>query len=201
MTSTFDPRRRRLVAENTRWQVHFDDLRDPQGQGPADYMVATPKRLGPDLCGGVAVLAESQGRFGLLSVYRHPLGRLGLEVVKGFLDGGESPREAAIRELAEEAGLTCADEDLIALGPCAPEAGTIAALSLGFLARNCQKLPNPPPSDDAQPGQFAWYDLDSALALALGSDEIADSAASPQMLDGITLVCLLRASFRLGPQD
>lgn len=151
-------------------------------------MVATPKRLGPDLCGGVAVLPICDGKVGLLHVWRHPLQQWGIEVVKGFLDGPESSREAAMRELAEEAGLECRPSDLIYLGPAAPESGTIEAVSHGYLARDCRRLAAPPQSDDAGPGQLVWYDPGFAADMALGR-----TGSTPQLLDAITLVCLLRA--------
>jgi 8-oxo-dGTP pyrophosphatase MutT (NUDIX family) len=186
---------RRKVAENSRWSIFFDEIRDSLGRHVPDYMVASPKRLGPDLCGGVAVIAERQGQVGLLNLYRHAIARPGLEVVKGFLEDGEGPIDAARRELAEEAGLACAPDDLIELGPTAPEAATIGAFSLGFLARNCQILDEAPLSDEAQPSQLGWYDLDCAADLALGRkpEGQSDFQTGPGILDAVSLICVLRA--------
>ncbi len=48
------------------------------------------------------VLRAAAGGTELL-VFRHP--RAGVQLVKGTIESGESAREAAVRELAEEAGL------------------------------------------------------------------------------------------------
>lgn len=56
--------------------------------------------------GAVAVLAlDEQGRVLLIRQYRHPVGHTLWEIPAGLLDvDGEEPREAALRELREEAG-------------------------------------------------------------------------------------------------
>ncbi len=54
----------------------------------------------------VAVLAFEEGKMLCVRQYRHGPGRMTLEVPAGLIDPGESPEAAALRELAEEAGLS-----------------------------------------------------------------------------------------------
>lgn len=88
-----------------RWENPFLSLRtdtivDPSGE-PHDRAVVVHQ-------GAVAVLAvDEDDRVLLVEQYRHPLGRRMLEIPAGLLDvAGESARDAAERELGEEADLT-----------------------------------------------------------------------------------------------
>jgi ADP-ribose pyrophosphatase len=55
--------------------------------------------------GAVVVIAlPSPDEMVLVRQYRHPLGRLTWEVCAGGMDPGESPQDAALRELREETG-------------------------------------------------------------------------------------------------
>ncbi len=57
--------------------------------------------------GGAAVVAlDGQGRVALVRQYRHALDDWLLEIPAGKLRPGESPMKCALRELAEETGLT-----------------------------------------------------------------------------------------------
>ena len=57
------------------------------------------------------------------------------EPVAGFIDKGETPIQAAIREAQEEAGLALKPEDLHGLAPFYPSPGALAELMHGFIAR------------------------------------------------------------------
>jgi ADP-ribose pyrophosphatase len=55
--------------------------------------------------GAVGVLArDADGRFLFVRQFRKPINRELMEIVAGGLEKGESPSEAAVRELAEESG-------------------------------------------------------------------------------------------------
>ncbi|MEG2000939.1 MAG: NUDIX hydrolase [Evtepia sp.] len=57
--------------------------------------------------GGVAVFAiDDEERVILVRQFRYPMGEETLELPAGKLEKGEDPREAALRELEEETGLT-----------------------------------------------------------------------------------------------
>lgn len=95
--------------------------------------------------GAVAVLAlrEDRGRPEVLLIqqYRHPVGTFEWELPAGLLDEeGEAPREAAARELAEEADLTAGRWDLLADYVSSP-GGLSEALRV-YLARDLADVPD-----------------------------------------------------------
>ncbi|MEM1903303.1 MAG: NUDIX hydrolase, partial [Pyrobaculum sp.] len=54
--------------------------------------------------GAVAILAVKDGRVILVRQFRPALGLWTLEIPAGTLESGESPEEAAVREMVEETG-------------------------------------------------------------------------------------------------
>ena len=80
-------------------EVHEDQVTQPDGQ-PGLYATIT---MSP----GVAVLAiDDAGYAHLTRQFRYALGSESVEVVSGATDAGETPLQAARRELAEELGIT-----------------------------------------------------------------------------------------------
>ncbi|WP_304512171.1 NUDIX hydrolase [Amycolatopsis sp. GM8] len=79
--------------------LRVDDVRMPGG--------SVAKREVVEHLGAVAIAAvDDHGEVTLIHQYRHPLGRRIWELPAGLLDAdGESPVDAARRELVEEAGL------------------------------------------------------------------------------------------------
>ncbi len=62
----------------------------------------------------VAVLAlTGQGQIVIVDQYRHGLGRVSRELPAGVIDAGETPRQAAERELLEETGYAAGDWQLL----------------------------------------------------------------------------------------
>jgi 8-oxo-dGTP pyrophosphatase MutT (NUDIX family) len=132
---------RRLAAENSRWQVYLDHIADEHGNEVADYLVVAGHHPRADRITGVAVLPVVNDKLLLVRVHRHPLGQMSWEAPRGFIDEGETPAEAARRELTEETGLQCAPDDLVPLGVYAPEPGTLAACGALFAAMRCVGVP------------------------------------------------------------
>jgi 8-oxo-dGTP pyrophosphatase MutT (NUDIX family) len=128
---------RRLAATNSRWKVYLDHLADDHGNEVPDYLVVEALNSRADLITGVCVLPLVGERFVLLRCYRHALGTDVWEAPRGFIDEGEKPEQAALRELEEETGLHCRPEDLVALGHYAPEASTLSARSALYVASRC----------------------------------------------------------------
>lgn len=64
-----------------------------------------PKESLVDAVGVIAILEKSSGPELLLQKqYRPPIDKISIEVPAGLVDQGESPKEAALRELKEETG-------------------------------------------------------------------------------------------------
>ena len=130
--------KRTLTNENRMWRVYADHIRGSDGTEVEDYLVIAPKSARDDLIGGVTVLPIQDGKLVLLRSYRHAVERFEWEAPRGFVDLGEEPAIAALRELEEEAGLLCVAENLRSLGALAPEAGTIRARVALFAALDCK---------------------------------------------------------------
>jgi ADP-ribose pyrophosphatase len=63
--------------------------------------------------GGACVLYEEEGRVLLVRQYRYAYGECVLEVPAGKIDKGENPKNTALRELEEEAGIRVKDARLL----------------------------------------------------------------------------------------
>jgi len=73
----------------------------------------------------VCVIAKNaQGEFLLVSQYRPALERESLEFPAGHVEAGETPEEAARKELLEETGHIC--EHMLLLGKVFPDSGRLA---------------------------------------------------------------------------
>lgn len=83
---------------------------------------------------GVSVLPlDDDGNVHLIEVYRFTLDRTMTEAIAGGMDEGETPREAAERELREEAGISA--EELIPLGVVDQLTEVVSSPNHLFLAR------------------------------------------------------------------
>lgn len=134
--------RRRLVAENQRFELFFDHIQQTDGQEVQNFLVVAPRVKSAQLVTGVSVFALWEGKVGLVRVYRHPVQAYCWELPRGFIDEGEAPAVSARRELEEETGLVCQPDDLESLGLYAPEAGTMAAKVQLYVAHNCTRNAN-----------------------------------------------------------
>ena len=72
--------------------------------GDAARLKAATKENHAD--GVVIFAADDQDRIVLIRQYRYPVGRFVYELPAGLVEPGEDPRQAAVRELFEETGLT-----------------------------------------------------------------------------------------------
>jgi len=64
----------------------------------------------------VLVYHKITGRFLVVEQYRPPVKRRVTELTAGLIDSGETPGQAAVRELSEETGVAVGEEELINLG-------------------------------------------------------------------------------------
>jgi len=106
--------------------VREDRVIQPDGEEGAFGVV--------EMTPGVSVLpVDDDGTVYLVRVYRYTMDRHSLEALAGGIEEGEDPREAARRELAEEAGIDAAE--LIDLGVVDQLTEVVIAPGRLFLAR------------------------------------------------------------------
>jgi ADP-ribose pyrophosphatase len=95
------------LADYGIFRVRRDRARSPRDGSEHDFHVAES----PD---GVAVVALTEDRrLVLVEQFRHPFREVTLELPSGIVDEGESPAEAAARELREETGFEGGEAEVI----------------------------------------------------------------------------------------
>ena len=163
-------RSRRLAGENTVFSIFFDHITGIGGHEVLQYLSVLPKRVISDMVTGVGVLPVKQGKFGLIRVFRHPLGRWSWEVCKGLIDADETTEQAAARELREETGFAVPAAQLIALGIMAPEAGVIAGRIQLFAATLGEKEYTQTADGELGHGELTFFRRDEIIALSQCGD-------------------------------
>lgn len=131
-------RNRRLACENSKFKVFFDHVEEKDGLSVPDYLVVAPKHKLANTVTGVAILPIVDGKYALLEIYRHAIDGHSWEVPRGFVEAGEDCIESVMRELKEETGLYCKEEDIMPLGYMTPDAGILAARIQLFVVNQCQ---------------------------------------------------------------
>ncbi len=131
--------KRTVGCANRLFEVYLDQIASPTGETVSDFLVVSPRHKSENLVGGVAILPILDGMVGLLQIYRYPVSEYTWEVPRGFIDDGENALTAALRELEEETGLLCCDQDVIDLGTIFPDPGILAGRTHIFAATKCQK--------------------------------------------------------------
>ncbi len=144
-------------------------IRFPDGHEAERIVVRHP--------GAVAIVAlDEQGRWLLVRQYRHPAGRVLLEVPAGTLEPGESPERTAARELREETGYAAAELERIGGFYTAP--GFCDEYIHLFLARGLTADPLPQDHDEYIDGPIAMAPAEVARAAATGEIEDAKTLAA-----------------------
>lgn len=178
--------KRTLALENARFFVYTDELTSRNQLLVRDYLVVAPKTVNPNLVTGVAVLPVCEERFGLLQVYRHPIGADSWEVPRGFVDNGESDVVSALREMEEETGLSCDLARVFSLGVIAPDAGVLAARLHLFVATECVRTR---PYDPTELGHKEFRLFDTA--------EIEQMIRNSSIQDTSTLIAYFKYAGRM----
>ncbi|HMK85329.1 MAG TPA: NUDIX hydrolase [Steroidobacteraceae bacterium] len=134
--------------------------------------------------GAAAVVAvDAAGRVCLVRQYRHGVADFLWEIPAGKLDAGEAPEVCAVRELAEETGVTA--RDWTALGLYIPAPSLFTEVIHLYLARELEVgAPNP---DSDEELEIRWLALEEALGRVLGGE----------WNDGKTALALARAEREL----
>jgi ADP-ribose pyrophosphatase len=141
------------------------DVRTDQVAMPGATLATRDVVVHPGAVGIIAM--DIGGRVLLLQQYRHPVGRMLWEPPAGLLDqAGESPLEAAKRELYEEAHLQAERWDVL-LDVFTSPGMTDEAVRI-YLARDVTEAPGPRFEGEHEEASMPveWVPLDEAVRLA-----------------------------------
>lgn len=139
----------------------------------------------PDYAAIVAITGDQQ----IVAVrqYRPAVERYTIELPSGLVDPGESPAEAASRELLEETGYQAGDVEL--LGPMEPDTGRLANQIWSCVATGVRRFPGREPEDGIEVLMYSPAEL--ARATASGQFSHALHVA-------ILMMAVLRGKLKLG---
>ncbi len=177
-----------IVFSNEVLQVQTFPVITAHGEKIPEYLVVRPRHCPEDLITGAAVLATVEGNIALLRIYRPAVDQAVLEVPRGFRDPGETPLQAAVRELREETGLHCPTA-LEPLGEIFPESGVLRAKIALFFAPDCLG------DDTFEPNEIGHRGME-----LLNPAEMSRRVDCGGILDPATLVAWYRVADRLGQQ-
>jgi ADP-ribose pyrophosphatase len=134
--------------------------------------------------GAAAVVAvDAEHRLCVVRQYRHGIGDFLWEIPAGKLDRGEAPESCAVRELAEETGVTA--RRWSSLGIYIPAPGIFTEVIHLYLAEDLETGTARPDADEEL--EIDWLPFEAAV----------ERAASGEWNDGKTAMGLMRAQYRL----
>ena len=134
--------------------------------------------------GAAAVVAlDDAARVCMVRQYRHGIGDFLWEIPAGKLDVGEPPDVCAVRELAEETGVSA--RRWTPLGRFLPAPGIFTEVIHLFLARDL--VVGPPKPDADEELELRWLPMADAIEMVL----------SGECDDGKTALALWRAQYQL----
>ena len=156
--------------------INEDEVTKPDGSG-GTYATVLLKE-------GVNVLAvDDEGFAYFAKEFRYAVGHETVEAVAGGREGGESPEEAARRELREELGVEA--EELVGLGTIQPVTSLVNSASALFLARRLR---------------FTGKDEDAGEVIRtvkMPLEEAVAQALSGELIHSTTCLLVLRAHHHL----
>ena len=86
-------------------KLNLDTVIEPGFQKPVKRVLVKTKAA------GAMVAVNQEGKFILVEQYRYSHNKYFIEIPAGYIDEGETPVQAAIRELKEETGYDCENVD------------------------------------------------------------------------------------------
>jgi 8-oxo-dGTP pyrophosphatase MutT (NUDIX family) len=124
----------RVINKKPLWQGHYlrsvlveyVDGRDENADEGADPRIRNWEAIERVGCNGVVVIVPvtDQGEIILIKQYRPPVDRHVVELPAGLIDMGETPEDAARRELIEETGYAALHLDFLISGPASSGASS-----------------------------------------------------------------------------
>lgn len=152
-----------------RFTIVQDQVKVNGHEQPYDYLEIRP---------GVSILPIKDGRVIVQSQYRYPVCSWQWEIPGGFVDEGETPEEAAIRELKEETGYDV--KNIQSLGAFHPSFGSTNEKIYLFAAECGEKG-----EDAKEPGEMIKT---SEMRL----EEFSELVASGEFMHGAGLAAWAR---------
>jgi ADP-ribose pyrophosphatase len=144
-------------------------LAEPQPSGDPYYMLEVPDY--------VAVVARTrEGRILLVRQYRPIVGRDSIELPSGHVDVGETPEQAARRELLEETGAVAGELEW--LGTLVPDIGRLTNRIWCYFAPDVTAATGPAHVEEG----ITLLDVTEAEALAMAADGRMDHALNLAVL-------------------
>lgn len=121
------------------FSVRADTVRCPQTGQEHDFYVLES----PDWINVIPLTADD--RVVMVRQYRHGTRQVCLEIPGGIPDPGETPAEAAARELLEETGYEAGELEF--LGSACPQPAILNNRSITYLGRDVRKVQAPQPDE------------------------------------------------------
>jgi 8-oxo-dGDP phosphatase len=162
---------RRAIYESSWISLDLVDVELPDGQRFEQHVVRMAR---PVAC---AVVVDDQDRALLIWRHRHVTGTWGWEIPGGRVEEGESPDEAAAREVAEETGWRPGPLRLIVASQ--PSNGSTDSVHYLYRADGAEYLG--PPTDLTEAERIEWVPL----------SEVRSLIAAGTLVSGPTLISLL----------
>ena len=161
--------RSNLVASNRYAEVFMDDVSFADGRKGTHLRIHEPG-------GGVVVLIEDEGgRIYLHKAYHYASNAFSLEIIRGYGESGESAKEAALRELSEEAAFKADTvSPPVLLGEVYPNSTILMSKVQVYLVTVQSPSPSLPASPEEGLKEGGWYCRGEVPSL-IASGQITDS--------------------------
>jgi len=144
VTKPWTVRQSRVLLDRKWLTLREDHVVLPSGHEIEEFHVVDTRNW-------VAVLALTEaGQIVVVDQYRHGLGRVSRELPAGVIDRGETPRDAAERELLEETGYAADEWQLLSDVSTEPSRHTTRAIFYFAGAARRVGAPEPEASEDIQ---------------------------------------------------
>lgn len=181
---------RKKVTSNQVFNIYFDHVVSSNGHEVPEYLVVSAKNETPEQVTGVGILPVATWKtgvrkIGLVRLYRHPVQKMLWEIPRGFVDSENHSSESALRELEEEMGIVCQQNQLKSLGRFFPEPGILSAQVEIFVAEL---------SADQIPDNFSSHEIGHEKVSFFTLEEIWKFIQDGEIMDPSTLLAVERFS-------